>query len=390
MTNLPTSKIQPLHEVRFDGTKLQFARERLNISGKQLADTLHTSPSFITACEKGRKRPSADLELLLAHELRVTPQFFYGPPHGKWELADCHFRHRQAATKSEMSQVRSQLYFYSRLLTALTQIVRLPGLNLPVVTSQDQRSVEEVAAETRRLWKISPSSPIDLLCRLVENAGIVIVFHSGDAERVDAGSHFGQTPLIVVTRKNRGTTRLNSDVGHELAELIYHEMAESTAAYEKKMNQYVGALLLPESGFAAHFKLRPLTLSHLWELKRTWHVSLSAILQRALQLGLLSEVPFVQWKRKFNSRGWSKTEPNEPAFVGPEVLKKSLAVVMRKGVQLRDLADHVGLSEHGLAELLHANGCADMMTGVVRDPEPPRVHPTNNPYPEGEFLKLLP
>ena len=275
-------------------------------------------------------------------------------------------------------------------MAALTKIVRLPSLNLPVVTSQDQRSVEEVAAETRRLWKISPSSPIDLLCRLVENAGIVVVFHSGDAERVDAGSHFGQTPLIVVTRKNRGTTRLNSDVGHELAELIYHEMAESTAAYEKKMNQYVGALLLPESGFAAHFKLRPLTLSHLWELKRTWHVSLSAILQRALQLGLVSEVPFIQWKRKFNSRGWSKIEPNEPAFVGPEVLKKSLAVVMRKGVQLRDLADHVGLSEHGLAELLHANGCADMMTGIVRDPEPPRVHPTNNPYSEGEFLKLLP
>lgn len=245
------------------------------------------------------------------------------------------------------------------------------GVNLPVVTPSDRRSEEEIAEETRRLWKIGPASPINLFCRLVENAGVVIVFHAGDTEQVDAGSHYGPTPLILVTKKNRGTTRLDSDIGHELAELIYHENADDTADYERRMNRYVGALRMPEGGFVPHFKLRPLTISHLWELKRTWHTSLSAILQRAMQLGLLSEVTFVQWKRRINARGWGRIEPNEPTFAGPEILQKSFRVAMSNGVDLQEFATHVGMTALGLAELLRANGLGDMMTGIL--PQPPMV-----------------
>src|SRR5436190_18202001 len=96
MTNLPSSKIYHLHEDQFNGVKLQLARERLNISRAELANRVRTSPSFITACEKCRKRPSRGLETLFAAELHVTRQYFYGAISGRWELTDCHFRHRQA------------------------------------------------------------------------------------------------------------------------------------------------------------------------------------------------------------------------------------------------------------------------------------------------------
>jgi Zn-dependent peptidase ImmA (M78 family) len=369
MTNLPSSKIYHLHEDKFNGTKLQLARERLNISRVELANRVRTSPSFVTACEKCRKRPSRGLETLFASELRVTRQYFYGTISGGWELIDCHFRHRQAITKTEKSLMRGQLYFYSRLVGALRHFVRLPRTNLPRVTLYDLRSVEQIAGEVRRLWGISASKPIDQLCRLIENAGIPIVFHTAQLAHVDAASHPGDAAVILVRRRNCGATRINSDVGHELGELIFYPSSNATVQHEKKMNRFVGALLMPESGFVPHFTVRPFTISHLWELKKTWGASLSAIVQRALEIGLLSESEFVSWKRRFAARGWSRLEPNEPQLAGPELLRRSLDVMTRQNVSLGDFATHVGLSELGLAELLRDNGLGSLMTTIVKVPE---------------------
>ena len=388
MTYLPSSKIHRLHEDEFNGTKLQLARERLDISRARLAERVHTSPSFVTACEKGRKRPSSDVETLFAAELRVTRQYFYGSVLGRWELSDCHFRHRQAVTKSEKSLVRGQLYFYSRLVAVLRRFVRLPEINLPEVTLYDLRSVEQIAAEVRRQWRLSPEKPIGQLCRLIENAGIAIVFNWAEVTNIDAAAHPGDAAVILVRRRECGATRLNFDIGHELGELIFRSSANGTPEHERRINRFVGALLMPETGFVPHFRARALTISHLWELKRTWGVSLSAVVQRALQIGLLSEPDFVRWKKRFAARGWTRSEPNEPQFAGPELLRRSLAVLTNQHVSLRDFAALVGLSELGLAELLRENGLGDLMTTIVQATERQQsVQPSTDQAPEFEIVK---
>lgn len=365
MTNLPSKKIYHLHENHFEGIKLQFARERLNLSRKDLAKRVHASPSFITACEKGRKRPSQELEVLLASELRVTTRYFYGQVYGRWQLSDCHFRHRQAVTKAEQARLRSELYFYSRVIAALRRLVKLPSVNLPQITHYDLRSIEQIAGEVRRVWKISDSKPIDQLCRLVENAGIPILLSSSDLVHIDAGSHYDPDPLIVVRRRNCGATRIISDVAHEVGELIFHSSAANTVAHERKINQFVGSLLMPAPGFSPHFEARLLTLSHLWELKRTWRVSLSAILQRALALELITHEIFVSWKRRFAARGWTRVEPNEPQLAGPDLLRRSFEVLVRQGTSLPHFAAQAGFSELGLGELLRENALGYLMTTVV-------------------------
>lgn len=387
MTKLPNTKIHHLHEDEFNGRKLQLARERLDISRAALANQVHTSPSFVTACEKGRKRPSSDVETLFAAELRVTRGYFYGSVLGRWDLSDCHFRHRQAVTKSEKSLVRGQLYFYSRLITTLRRFVRLPENNLPEVSLYDLRSVEQVAGEVRRLWRLSAEKPIGQLCRLIENAGVAIVFNQADVAHIDAASHPGDAAVILVRRRECGATRVNFDIGHELGELIFRSSANATAEHERRINRFVGALLMPESGFTPHFRARALTISHLWELKRTWGVSLSAVVQRAKEIGILSEPDFVRWKKRFAARGWARGEPNEPQFCGPELLRRSLAVLTNQHISLRDFATLVGLSELGLAELLRENGLGDLMTTVVKGSERESVESSPDQAPEFEIVR---
>lgn len=268
----------------------------------------------------------------------------------------------------------------------MADIVRLPQTKLPQVTLYDLRSVEQIAGDVRRLWEISASRPIDQLCRLVENAGIVIAFHTAEAAHIDAAAHPGDAAVILVRRRKCGATRINYDVGHELGELIFHSSSNATAQHEKKMNRFVGALLMPESGFVPHFRARPLTISHLWELKKTWGASLSAIVQRALEIGLLSESEFVGWKRRFAARDWSRLEPNEPQLAGPKLLRRSLEVMTRHSVSLEDFAMYVGLSELGLAELLRDNGLGSLMTAIVKIPEP-QVHADSTRQPPG--LRLM-
>jgi Zn-dependent peptidase ImmA (M78 family) len=234
------------------------------------------------------------------------------------------------------------------------------------VTFYDLRNAEQIADEIRRLWKINLTTPINQLCRLIENAGVTIVSQTADVAHIDAASHLGDDAIILVRKRNCGATRINFDIAHELGELIFRSSANGTAEHEKKINRFVGALLMPEAGFKPHFTARTLTISHLWELKRTWGASVSAVLQRALETSLVSESEFVRWKRLFAARGWTRLEPNEPKFAAPELLRRSFAVLTQQRLLLKDFAILVGLSELGLAELLRENGLGDLMTTIVR------------------------
>src|SRR4051812_30647678 len=71
---------------QFNGSRLEIARENSQLSRAELAERSETSPSFITACEKGRKKPSKDLEAIIAHILGVRTSFFYVPMFDPWTL----------------------------------------------------------------------------------------------------------------------------------------------------------------------------------------------------------------------------------------------------------------------------------------------------------------
>lgn len=346
------AKILQLPDQQFNGLKLQIAREHSLLSRADVAAQTHTSASFITACEKGRKKPSPDLELAFAEKLGVNRVFFYGPISETWDLESCHFRHRQTATERLKGQFRSQLYLFTQIVRTLGKVVKFPPCTLPKHALSTETPVEAIAANLRKQWGIGTGTPIDRVCRLVENAGVVVGFHGIESDAIDACSRRGENPVILATKRGRGNSRLHYDIGHELGELIFTETGSSSAIYERLINRFVGALFLPSEGFAPHFRCRPLTLTHLWEMKRTWRVSGSAILQRALGLQLFSEGDFVLWKRKLNARGFGRNEPEEPMFAEPESLRRALAVAAQAGVSVNDIANEIGVSVTAVEKIL--------------------------------------
>lgn len=242
-------------------------------------------------------------------------------------------------------------------MSALSRIIRFPSVTLPEIDKVGN-SAELVATELRRLWEIRDDSPVGSICRLIERAGIIVFFHRIVSERVDACSHFGKIPAILVTKDNRGTSRLTYDLAHELGELVFRRKGRTDVEHEKLVNSFAGHFLMPRKGFERHFTNKPLTLSHLLELKNVWRVSLSAVLQQALSLGLLSPDVFVIWKRKLAARGWARVEPSEPVFNGPEALRDSVKMAANMGLSLSELAAFVDIEETRLQQFFYANGIA--------------------------------
>ena len=353
LTQMTVANILPLPGQNFSGEKLQIARESAQLSRGELAELADTSPSFISACEKGRKKPSHELEVVLAHVLRVLPAFFYGPIGAQWELNACHFRHRQAATERLKGQFRSQLFLFNELFRVLRKIAKFPECTLPSLSLLPETPIEAVAGNLRQQWGISAHTPISRICRLLENAGVFIGYHSLKTESIDACSRRADFPVILATKVGRGAARLHYDIGHELGELIFAETASSSAIYERLINGFVGTLFMPAVGFGPHFTSKALTFSHLWELKRTWRVSASAILQRALKLDLIKYDLFVLWKRKLIARGFGRVEPEEPIFAEPENLRRALTVASQAGITPADIAHEIGIETEVLLGMIH-------------------------------------
>ncbi len=342
------------HPPRFDGLRLQIAREAKGITRHELAELINASPSFISACEKGTKRPSPDLQILLCANLRVRPSFFFDSSAADWSIESCHYRHRQVASKFEKGRLRSEAHIYTRVIEGLSRFVHFLPVKLPLA-SLDQPA-NQVAQAVRNLWGLKADTPIASLCTLIENAGVVVMYHSTTTDRIDACSRRSEIPLILLASDGRSASRLRFDLGHELAELVFSSGNGGTVEHERMMNAFVGHFMMPSKGFGPHFSQKRLTVSHLFDLKKVWRVSMAAILQQALILELLSQEEYVLWKRKLASRGWSRSEPGETTQPPrPRSFQNAVSVAANAGLSLEALSEHAGISSDYLSELLKLN-----------------------------------
>jgi Zn-dependent peptidase ImmA (M78 family) len=88
-------------------------------------------------------------------------------------------------------------------------------------------------------------------------------------------------------------------------------------------------------------------------LKRTWGVSIQALLYRARTLGTLGETAYENAMKTMSRRGWRRTEPG---YLGrperPQMLSKAIEALASVGFTMDDLVDLTRLSEATLNAIL--------------------------------------
>jgi Zn-dependent peptidase ImmA (M78 family)/DNA-binding XRE family transcriptional regulator len=306
----------------FCGERLQLARDFRGLTQKQLGESVAVSGPFISNCENGKKvdLPS-DLVEAWAEVLGFDTSFFYRTVEDLFLEAECNFRHRRTSLERDKTQIRAHA-------TLLGMVVQQLRAHFSFPTPEE---VELAAEKTREHWGLGLDGPISQVGRVLEHAGVMIVRHLIQSPKVDAFSRQGKTTIIFLNTAIPSTSRWNFDIGHECGHLIMHYgIHTGDLKTEEQADRFASAFLMPQKAFSREFNAAPFSWTHVFDLKRRWNSSAAAIVRRAYDLRLIGAAEYRRRFQYMSFKGWTKGEPNEPAFQDPELLSTALDALGKK------------------------------------------------------------
>lgn len=195
---------------------------------------------------------------------------------------------------------------------------------------------------TRTQWKV-PSGPARSLTRWLEAAGSVVLMIDLGNQRVDGLSQWTADHPVLVINSANPTDRIRWTLAHEIGHLALHRN-DATDEMEREADAFAAEFLLPE--LLIRPELHNLTLGKALDLKREWGVSVAALVQRAHQLGVLSDARRTSLFKQLSARGWRVREPasDEIAPERPELLQRINEHLIRRGLTDDEIAHMTGYS----------------------------------------------
>lgn len=189
------------------------------------------------------------------------------------------------------NSIRYKLEKYLSVETklALTTSFKIPfPKNYPIT----MENMEKAACRVREKWHLGVDS-IPSVCRMLERVGIKVIELDMD-ESIDGLSGWVNREVpFVALRKDVTVERKRFTALHELAHILF-PMLENCSDKEKERycHRFASALLLPSENFYDHIGKRRsvFSLEELVALKIAYGISVAAIVHRAKDLGVITDV----------------------------------------------------------------------------------------------------
>ena len=333
----------------FAGSRLVAMRELLGRTQSEVAAATGISPSALSQAERGDTTLSAANIAQVASFLEVSSAAFIEQPEPQVDLIP-QFRHLRRTPKREQRKAEQLVYATAQVVNVLKESVEFPKTfdceervdpDLPI--DEARKQVEQAAAKAREILGVLPDEPIgDDVIGLLEAGGITVVRDPDTDEAIDAYSAIVDgLPIIIL---DGGTDsvwdRDNFNLAHELAHLVMHqgvEHAPGTRTVEAQAHRFAGAFLGPKRA------LRPQLPSDLdWgrylQLKRTWGMSMAALVRRAKDLKVIDDASYTRAMKQRSSYGWRFKEPgsSDRAVPAPQYLRLAASLANMSADQLAD------------------------------------------------------
>ena len=338
-------RVQPV----FAGSRLVAMRELLGRTQGEVAEATGISPSALSQAERGDTTLSASNIAQAALSFGVSPEAFVEQPAPRVDLAP-QFRHLRRTPKREQRKAEQLVYATAQVANVLQESVRFPepfeffepvDPDLPI--EQAKKQVERAAAKAREALHVPPDEPIgDDVVSILEAGGITVVRDPDTDEAIDAYSAIVDgLPIIVLDGGSDSVwDRDNFNLAHELAHLVMHRgvgHAPGTRTVEAQAHRFAGAFLGPKRA------LRPQLPSDLdWgrylQLKRTWGMSMAALVRRAKDLKVIDDATYTRAMKQRSSYGWRFKEPGsgDRAVPAPQLLGQAASLAKMSAGQLAD------------------------------------------------------
>lgn len=274
----------------------------------RLAEEAGVSASHVSRVEAGILPLAGQALLDYARALDCPPQAL-GVPFTRSPAQGVHFRAAAAAAEWKRDRVAARANLIAMRIGRIGARADInPALTLPDLDPGDYAAdlgEITVARVLRRLWRLA--GPIRSMTELLEAAGVFVVaedFHDPDLDAVTLRAS-ERHPHLVYVNAAVPADRVRMALAHELGHLVMDAMTlVSPAETERRAANFAAEFLAPieDIGFDLD-RVSVRTLHELDELRITWGVSVSSLVVRARERGVLSDYQYRSMFRLLNETG---------------------------------------------------------------------------------------
>ena len=325
----------------FNPARLHEARLYRKMTIEELANAAGTSKQAISQFENKKSTPDFNTLNKISKFLNFPILFFRENLGENIVIGNTYFRAPFSSNKKDMNSQRIKAKYVAFIQNCLAEYVDFPLLNIPRFDDPDD--IEKIANQTRDYWGLG-REPIPDMVSLLERNGIIVSEFSTEGRTIDTfyqyGEMFGREYYCVVLGTDKLTfARRQFNAAHELGHILLHERSndlgeldrdEFRLREEEANNRFAPAFLLPREMFGMDVQPYCNKLNHYIELKRKWRVSISAMVVRTHEIGIITTNQYQYLMRQISRNGWRTKEPLDEYMTpkSPKALKQAINMLI--------------------------------------------------------------
>ena len=332
----------------FDADRLEIARARRGLTGQALADAAGLSVATVSRIVNGAAPDNTTVDALV-RVLGFPRSFFFDESIETIDTSAVAFRSLSTLKAAERDASIAAARLGLLVSNWIEQRFKLPRPDLPDLVAQDP---EQAAFALRQHWKLG-EAPIKRPIKLLESRGVRVFSLAENTRNVDAFSFWRSELPFVFVNTMKTAERSAFDCAHELAHLLLHRgrSVNKSKEAEREADRFASALLMPERGFVASLPRR-MTIDHVLQGKRRWHVSAMAFVHRTHALGRLTD-----WQRRsfyieLGRRGYRTAEPEGLSRESSTAFSKIFQMLWKDGDSKNHVARDIGIPLDELESLV--------------------------------------
>lgn len=282
---------------------------------KEVADATGISQGKLSKAEQGLQELSEDYLMKLSSYYDIPLSYFEQEWDNQTTCESLLFRRKISVpakiTDSIYENVRRRKSAIDKLMSA----VDMPEYDLGSLPLNNKNDIKDITKLVRFTLRCI-NGPLTDLAKRIENHGIIIQPFDFGTEKMDAIS---TTTLhgrkIIFLNNQMPNDRIKFSLAHELGHIVMHfdylnEINSNTGRdIENEADKFASQLLMPEDEIKS--QLYNLNVNKLMALKQRWHVSMRALIKRALDLNTISQEQYRNFQIVFSKKGFNKREPIE-------------------------------------------------------------------------------
>lgn len=347
-------------ESSFNGERLKAARQYNSMTIGDVAKAIGVTVQSISQFENNKIDPKPENLFALTNLLGFPREYYFEEDNSKITIGNTYFRSLSSTSKKERNAQVEKVKLLAKIAEGLEEYILFPKFDMENI---DELDVEKLAKLVRQKWELG-DSPIHNIIDIMESHGIIIAPAFEKSKGIDAYSHVEVVnkklvPIVVLGyEKNVFRQQFNAahELGHILTDGFFDVEEMSKAEYknmENLMNQFAGALLIPEETYSKDLYSSGKTDISLYiGLKNKYRVSAAALIVRAYQLKFISANQYQYLMKQMSQRGYRLAEPfdNEIPTCSPRYLKQAMRMIIEdkniSGNEFMDMLRSLKLSLH--------------------------------------------